>query len=194
MKHQKLVIIISGTPGTGKTSVARELKEWYSALHINLTDLAIENNLIIKNDVDRETKIVDLGKLIPFLENLIKSHSSNIIIEGHYADIVPDSLISIIIILRTNPHVLERRLKEKQFSFSKIQENLQSEILGSCTSAALETHKRKKIYEVDNSNISVQKTVKLIQIFIEKKPPSNVGKINWMHKLEENNELLKYFP
>ena len=186
---------ISGTPGTGKTRVAKLLMERFSALYINLTDLAIENDFILEDDVARQTKVVDLDQIIPFLEKLILSHlNENIIIEGHYADVVPDSLLTILIVLRTSPHVLEQRLKEKQFPPPKIQENLQSEILGSCTSAALEVYDRTKIYEVDNSNLTLEETVKKILTFLEKKPPSNVGKINWMKKLEESNELLNFFP
>ena len=186
---------ISGTPGTGKTRVAKLLTERFSALYVNLTDLAIENDFILEDDVVRQTKVVDLDQMVPSLEKLIISRpKKTIIIEGHYADIIPNSLLTILIILRTSPHVLEQRLKEKQFSPLKIQENLQSEILGSCTSAALEVHDQKKIYEVDNSNLTLDDTVEMIQTFIEKKPPSNVGKINWMKKLEENNELLNYFP
>ncbi|MHA1129697.1 MAG: adenylate kinase family protein [Candidatus Helarchaeota archaeon] len=193
MSQHRLVIVISGTPGTGKTTVAQKLKEIYSAITVNLTDYAITNNLILEDDEERQTKVVNLNSLLPKLETLIQTEKGNIIIEGHYADIVPNRLISIGIILRTDPHILETRLKLKQFSVSKIQENLQSEILGACTAAALETYEREKIYEIDTSKISVNETIEQIQEYIETRPPSNVGKINWMRKLEENDELIRFF-
>ncbi len=194
LKKKRLVILISGTPGTGKTTIAQYLKKKYSANVLNLTELAIQKDFILEIDEERQTKIVDLKKLLPFLESFIPSHQDNLIIEGHYADVVPDHLTSVFIILRTEPHILEKRLKEKKFSPSKILENIQSEILGACTSAALETHEREKIYEVDTSNSPVDETIKTIQFLIERKPPTNIGKINWMRKLEESNELLRYFP
>ncbi len=193
MPNQRKVIVISGTPGTGKTTVAKILKEELSALYINLTEIAIEKNYILEDDELRQTKVINPEKLTAFLENFINSHMKTIIIEGHYADIVPDSLISIFIILRTAPDVLEKRLRKKQFNISKIQENLQSEILGSCTAAALEVIDPKKIYEVDSSTATPQIVTEQILNLIETNPTSNVGKINWMHDLEEKGELIKYF-
>lgn len=193
MAPKRLVLLISGTPGTGKSTLAQELKYEISATCINLTEIALENNFILETDVKRRTEVVNLEKLVPFLKKFIKSTSDNLIIEGHYADIVPDALVSVCIILRTDPQVLENRLNEKQFFPAKIQENLQSEILGLCTSYALERLDPAKIYEVDTSSASLEETVKIILDFINKRPPSNVGEINWMQKLEDNNELMKYF-
>lgn len=193
MQKKQLIIIISGTPGTGKTTIALLLKEKFSAEYLNLTEVAIANDFILETDEQRDTKVADTEKLIPFLEKFISEHSTNIIIEGHYADIVPDPLISVFIILRTDPHVLEQRLIEKQFPPQKIQENLQSEILSVCVSNALETHEKSKIYEVDTSTASIQETLGSIHILIETRPPSNLGQINWMQKLD-GKKLMEHFP
>ncbi len=193
MAPKRLVLLISGTPGTGKSTLAQELKYKISATCINLTEIALENNFILETDVKRRTEVVNLEKLVPFLKKFIKSTSDNLIIEGHYADIVPDALVSVCIILRTDPQVLEHRLNEKQFFPSKIQENLQAEILGLCTSYALESLDPAKIYEVDTSHASLEETIRIILDLINKRPISNVGEINWMQKLEDNNELMKYF-
>lgn len=193
MGQTHLVIGISGTPGTGKTTIATKLKEVLSAVCINLTEIAIENDFILEEDDERDTKIVNTEKLIPFIEKIIETHSGNIIIEGHYADLIPDPLLSLLIILRTEPPVLEQRLINKHFSPQKVLENIQSEILGSCTSSALETHDRTKIYEVDSSIESPERILERIQTIIETNPPSNVGQINWMQNIGEK-ALLKYFP
>jgi adenylate kinase len=194
MQEAKLIILISGTPGTGKTTIAYLMKELLSAEYINLTEIVIKNKFSRETDENRKTEIVDLKKVIPFLKQFIKSHpNKDIIIDGHYADIVPDSITSILIVLRTDPRVLEKRLIDKQFPSPKIQENLQSEILGSCTQFALKAHNRKKIYEIDTSSLPAEVIVANILKIIKEKPPSNVGEINWMQILEEHDELIKYF-
>ena len=193
MKPNWLVILISGTPGTGKTTIAQILKKNYSALCINLTDTALEKGFILEEDSERQTNVADLEKLVPFIEDLIKKHKGNMIIEGHYVDVIPDELITILIILRTDPHILESRLDAKGFWPSKIRENIQSEILGTCTSFALETHDRNKIYEIDTSTATPDEIVKKIQYFIENRPISNVGEINWLQKLEANDKLMEFF-
>jgi len=193
MERNRLVILISGTPGTGKTTIAQILKEKYNALAINLTDTALEKGFILEEDPERQTIVADLEKLVPFIEDLIKTHNGTIIIEGHYVDVISDKLISIFVILRTDPHILEPRLKAKGFWPSKIRENIQSEILGTCTSFALETHDRNKIYELDTSTASPEAITARIQYLIENSPDSNVGEINWLQKLEAADKLMEYF-
>lgn len=193
MNPNRLVILISGTPGTGKSTVAQLLTKKYAALCVNLTDTALENGFIIEEDSERQTNVADLEKLIPFIENLIKKCKGNMIIEGHYVDVISDELISILIILRTDPQILESRLEEKGFWPSKIRENIQSEILGTCTSFALETHDRNKIYEVNTSTAPLDEIVEKIQYFIENRPESNLGEINWLQKLDATDKLMEFF-
>lgn len=192
MLADRIVIGISGTPGTGKTTTTKGLKQVLSAETINLTETAIENDFILETDVERQTKVANLEKLTQFLEIYIRSHSNNIIIEGHYADIIPAHLVSIFFVLRTDPFVLKERLIEKGFFPTKIQENLQSEILGTCTSAALEKYDKNILYEIDNSTIPLKNILIEIETIINERPPSNVGKINWMSQLEDS-ELLNFF-
>jgi len=82
-------------------------------------------------------------------------------------------VISVLIILRTDPRVLE--------------------ILGTCTAFALETHDRAKLYEVDTSTATPEESAARIQEFIENRPSSNVGKIDWLQQLEASNQLMEYF-
>ena len=117
----KKVIILSGTPGTGKTKVAKSLADELNAIVIDINKEVIETRLYSK-DENRDTKIADLSKLQLHLVEKVKDIKSGyIIIEGHYADIIPNELVDKAIILRTNPHILENRLKDKNFSNDKIE-------------------------------------------------------------------------
>ncbi|TFG04811.1 MAG: hypothetical protein EU536_03700 [Promethearchaeota archaeon] len=189
----QLVIGLSGTPGTGKTTIANILTGMLSALHLNLTEIAIQNDFILEDDLERNTKVADLDRIQQYLTVQITSTSRNIIIEGHYADIIPDRLLTMLIILRTSPNVLEKRLIAKNFFAPKVLENLQSEILGSCTKAALDLHNKQKLYELDTSFQSPEDVAHQILRLIQERPRSNVGQINWMHDLSAE-ETLRYFP
>ncbi|MHA1265631.1 MAG: adenylate kinase family protein [Candidatus Helarchaeota archaeon] len=193
MYSTRVVLAISGTPGTGKTTIATALKSQLSALYFNLTDIAITNGFILEEDFVRNTKVVDIEQLSTYIIDQIKLHQKNLIFEGHYVDIIPDEYITLLIILRTEPTELKHRLKRKGFSPQKIQENVQSEILGTCTSVALETHDPKKLYEIDTTNISVAEALLQIKHLLTNRPHSNIGKINWLQKLTEK-ELLTFFP
>jgi len=188
------VIIISGTPGTGKTRVASILAKKINGLHIDLSKLVLKEKLYKEIDKERETAVADLNKLIPRLIEIIKSTNSPIIIEGHYAEIVPASLVDVAIILRTHPKELEKRLKEKKFKKSKIRENIQAEILGVCSYNALNTYGKEKIYEIDTTSKTPNETVELILKIIEGKDEKyRIGKIDWLKVLEEEGTLGEFF-
>ena len=53
------IIIISGTPGCGKTSVANELSKLNNAKIISLNELAISKDFSFEYDNERKTYIVD---------------------------------------------------------------------------------------------------------------------------------------
>jgi len=71
------IIFISGTPGVGKTTIANnlnnELSKEYDSKLIKINDLAIENDLIQGEDLEKRYKIVDIDKLSRKLNTVINS-------------------------------------------------------------------------------------------------------------------------
>ena len=62
------VIFISGTPCTGKTTVASDLNDYLSSngFHsrlIKVNDFAIENDLVLGEDPDKLYKVIDIDGL-----------------------------------------------------------------------------------------------------------------------------------
>ncbi len=188
------VVVISGTPGTGKTTVASILAKKIKGIHIDLSNLVLKEKLYKEVDEKRETVIADLDKLLPKLREIIRSANSPIIIEGHYAEIVPSKFVNVAIILRTHPKELEKRLKKKNFKESKIRENIQAEILGVCSYNALNAYEKEKIYEIDTTSKTPNETVNIILEILEGKGENyKIGKIDWLAVLEKEGTLSYFF-
>jgi len=188
------VIVISGTPGTGKTTVASILVKKIKGIHIDLSDLVLKEKLYKEVDEKRETVIADLDRLLPKLREIIRSANSPIIVEGHYAEIVPSKFVNVAIILRTHPKELEKRLKKKNFKESKIRENIQAEILGVCSYNALNAYEKEKIYEIDTTSKTPNETVNIILEILEGKGENyKIGKIDWLAVLEKEGTLSYFF-
>ena len=123
-----MIVAISGTPGTGKTSAAKKLSEITGWELIGLNELAEKKGLHSGYDEERYCKIVDTKAINSEIDKM-RSSGKNLLIESHYAHEVP---VDLVIILRTNPNEMRKRGKLKGWDFSKTEENVLAEIMEEC--------------------------------------------------------------
>ncbi len=194
MKTQKQVILITGTPGVGKTSVARLLVSRINALYINLTKLAVKENLITEFDKERGSYIVNEAKVRKKVANMIKTADKPIIIDGHYAVFVaPKELVTHVFVLRRDPVELKALLEQRGFSGQKLWENLAAEILDTCLMDALNIMAESaKICEINICGKNVSKVVDEILAILKGEKNCSFGIVDWLGKLEQEGVLEDY--
>lgn len=190
----KQVILISGTPCVGKTSVAHYLTPKLDALYVNLTDLATHENLILGKDEERNTTIVDEVKMKRRINQIVtKSDKQNIIIDGHYAvNVVPPKLVTRVFVLRRDPVELRKFMTNSGYSDRKLNENLASEILDVCLIDALNAVGATKVCELNITGKTVEETSEEILSLIDDPSKCVVGIVDWLGKLESEGLLDKY--
>ena len=184
------VIFISGTPCTGKTTVAIELNDYLSDNGLNsklikINDFAIENDLVLGEDPDKFYKVIDIDKLNDCLNGEINNFLSTdnngsikvLIVEGHLSHLCEGA--DKMIVLRLNPDILQIRLEERNYTESKIQENLEAEALAVCSAEAYDIY-GEKTNEIDASDKSVDEIRDLIIDIASDKLESPVGSIDFM--------------
>ena len=159
-----MIIAITGTPGTGKTEVAKALAKLLGWWSVSLNDLAAEEDLYKGFDRERMVRIVDIEKLKHEVNVLAVSHK-NMIIEAHYAHEMPSDIV---IVLRTQPDVLRKRMLTKGFHSEKIAENMEAEMMNVIKDEAVALHKN--VYEVETTNRSSEKVARDIESFIQDQP------------------------
>ena len=98
------LIVVTGTPGTGKTSVSRLLADRLGAIHIDLSALVKEKNLIQEVDEKRDTLVIDIERTNSYMKRLVDEADVPLIIEGHYAhNMVNPEEDAIVFVLRRAP-------------------------------------------------------------------------------------------
>jgi len=176
MKSGK-IIIITGTPGTGKDTVAKRLVR-RGFVWVPLNSLVDQQKLWSRKE--KGVKVVELRKLRQAVDAIIrdsKKSGKSIIIEGHLACELPIHC-DLCIVLRTNPKILRKRLEARKYPKSKTLENIECELLDYCTQHA-EENINGPIYEVDNSG-SISKTMNVINLVLSGKGKRyRVGWIDW---------------
>lgn len=170
-----MIIAISGTPGVGKTAVSKILAKNLGYELISVNVLAKKRGFVIGHDEKTGALIVDEDKLSK------TRLCGNFIVDGHLAHFIPSDMI---IVLRTKPDELKRRLEKKGWSKEKINTNVEAEILGVIAWEARQ--KNKDVYEVDTSSKTLEQTAKEIEQII--KGRGKKCEIDW---LEDYGDMLK---
>ena len=186
-----MIIALTGTPGTGKTTVCGIIKEHsqyrehYSIIDINR--LIIDEGLHSGKDEESGSYIADFGKIGKRVKELIsQSPERDIIVEGHLSHFLPADAI---IVLRAHPVALRKRLgKRKEYSFKKVKENADAEALDVILVESSE--RSDQVFEIDTTNVNALAVVKSVIFIIESLKKGKIpeeflpGKINWIDLAE----------
>jgi adenylate kinase len=187
-------ILITGTPGTGKTTVSRLLATELRATYVNPKNLLRRRSRDYVYDKKRKTRIVSLARLHKMLYDKAKRAPRGLVIDSHITpEIGPIPKLVKAIVLRCDPVVLQRRLARKRWPKSKISENLQAEILDVCLWEAVQNYGLKKTVEIDTTEKTPKHIVQLIMKEMHKRRIQKQTRINWLLILKRKGTLIHYF-
>ncbi|ADI31160.1 adenylate kinase family protein [Staphylothermus hellenicus] len=185
------VIIIAGTPGTGKTTTAKLLSKKINAVHVDVSRYVIENKLYIDYDPRHLSYVIDEEKVIEKLIELVEKSDKIVIIDTHYPEILPPDTVEYVFVLRTNPLILEDRLRKKGWPWRKIRENVMAEILSIVVSNAINRFSEDKVFEIDTSNKTPEKVVEEITGVIKGYIKPSKQRIDWLSLLKPE-DIMRY--
>lgn len=179
-----MIILITGTPGVGKTTVSSILVEKIDACLVNINELVDEKHLYTGIDEERGYKIVDLDALFNEIAKIIKNiddHDKHVVVEGHLSHLFENS--DSVIVLRANPDVLRDRMKIKGWKAAKIRENIEAEAIDICSYESFEIH-GDKVNEIDTSDIHPDHVADLIIDVINGDKSFPVGNVDFLDYLK----------
>ena len=186
----KRVLVLTGTPGVGKSSVARLLASRLNGVHINLSELVKSKGLDCGLDRKRETLIADTKNVAKKVEEIVAQSDGYVVVEGHFAvDVVKAEDAFLVLVLRRNPDELRGVLRARAFRESKVVENVAAEILDVCLIDAVEAYGEEKVYEVDVSGRTEEEVSEEVFCLVEGNKKCRTGIVHWLAKLEMEGRL-----
>jgi len=138
-------IIVTGSPGVGKTSVARLLGKKLGLLVLNEKQFALEKG-IGKWNPEEDELVIPLEEFGKAVEGLFLSEKK-VIIEGHLLcelKLKPD----FVVLIRVDPEILEARLQRRSYSAEKVQDNVFCEGIDYCKKHVERNYSKEKIVEI----------------------------------------------
>ena len=166
-------IALTGTPGTGKTTVARLLP--YRVIDINAL---VRGGLNFGPDPERGCLEADMDGLADRLAEMETEEIS--ILEGHFSH----HFAHWAIVLRLSPSALRPRLEARGYSQAKIRENLEAEALDVILVEAVQMCPR--VDEIDTTGKSAAEVAGMIRKIVEGRLDLPPGQVDWLEEFFGN--------
>ena len=173
-------IVLTGVPGTGKTSLAKWISRKTGSRLVSINEMVKKKKLFTGKEAGAL-----VARMKPLERELKKAlaKEEKVVLEGHLACefSLPADLV---IVTRTKPSVLRKRLLQRNYPKKKTEENVLAEMLDYATVLAEKNLARAKIFEVETS--SFQKARKAVEEILRGRGKRfKAGWVSWGRELEK---------
>lgn len=142
-------ILITGTPGTGKSTLSAEVSTTLGLRHIDLGDFAKERHLLAGHDDNLDCDYLHEDAVLDALEPIMAD--GGVVLDHHSSDWFPERWIQMAVVLRATTEALYDRLQERRYAPRKLEQNMQAEIMQVCRDEAEESYPNARFIELDSS-------------------------------------------
>ena len=157
------IVIVTGTPCTGKSTVAQRLARKGSFRYVDVNAVIAKYKLSEGYDRKNKCKIIDVKKLSRAVIDFVKRNDIDVaIVDSHLSHYMPAKSVSLCLVTKCNLKLLKTRMKRRGYTASKIKENLECEIMDVCLSDAAAFGHKTFVVETD-SKVDYEKLVRKIK-------------------------------
>lgn len=159
-------IIITGTPGVGKSTTAEQLAEKTGLKHMDINKVVKAHNIGESYDAELKTTIVDEDRLLDVIENDLEEGGN--IIDWHACDLFPPSVIDLVAVVRCDNTILHDRLTARGYSGKKLEENMDAEIMEVLLQEARDAYDEQIVVELRSDQLEdVDSNIERLATWIE---------------------------
>jgi adenylate kinase len=177
------IIAITGSPGTGKKSIAPLVASALKLTCHSLNELAASNGAISEGEDGPEVDTIALRRA---LAGKVREPS---VVYGH---LVPQAFgsrsVSRAVVLRCEPSVLKARLTARGYPPAKVNQNVEAELIGLVSAEAYDAFGVEKTAEFDTSATTAKGAAKAILGLLREKPAS-YPRIDWTLRYDSASRL-----
>lgn len=171
-------VLVTGTPGVGKTATASLIAERLGMQHISVGDLVKQHKFHDGRDEKFDTLILDEDRLLDHMEQMLSDaaeEGKGVVVDYHSCDFFPERWFDLILVLRAKTDVLYDRLIKRGYPETKRNENMECEIMQVVLDEARESYAKEIVHEVQSNTLDDME--------------SNVGRIEqWTKQWIKDNE------
>ncbi|CAO3640529.1 unnamed protein product [Mucor hiemalis] len=138
-------ILVTGTPGTGKTTTSEMIAEVTGLEHVNVGEIVKQKQLHEGYLEEFDTHLLDE------LEEILKEGGK--IVDFHTCEIFPERWFDLVLVLRADTSSLYDRMTKRGYNKRKIDENMECEIMQVVLETAHESYAPEIVVELQSNTI-----------------------------------------
>jgi broad-specificity NMP kinase len=155
-------ILLTGTPGTGKTTTASMLASALNYSHIDVSALVKENSLHEGFDEEYQSFIINEDLVVDHMEELMLQGGN--VVDHHSPGFFPERWFDLIVCLQCDNTILYDRLQARGYPQHKIEENVQCEIMQVVLEETRESYQQDRIVVLmSNSSDELESNVERLE-------------------------------
>ena len=172
------ILGVTGTPGTGKKSIAPRLA---SKLGVQCVGLGA---LVSAGGVGKEEE-VDTDKLRALMSRTLAGKP---VVFGHLVPYVLErSLVERVVVLRCEPAVLKKRLAKRGYPPRKTVENVEAELIGLLAADSRTAFGSRKVLEFDTTKTNPIRAAAALRVLLER--GEKMAGIDWASRYDSARKL-----
>ncbi|KAG2201312.1 AAA domain-containing protein [Mucor mucedo] len=144
-------ILVTGTPGTGKTTTSEMIAQVTGLDHVNVGELVKQKQLHEGYLEEFDTHVLDEDKLLDELEEILKEGGK--IVDFHTCEIFPERWFDLVLVLRADTASLYDRMSKRGYNKRKMDENMECEIMQVVLETAHESYAPEIVIELPSNTI-----------------------------------------
>lgn len=176
-------VALTGTPGTGKTTLAAGLRRAGFPV-VDLARFVEDFSLAHGRDVGRGSDLVDPTRVGRALKRIL-GDEARLILDSHWSHEVPG--VRFAIVLRTRPSLLRKRLSRRRWSAAKVHENVDAEAIDLILQEAAYRFESKNVAEFDTTQTTPPALLRRVRKALADPPRTftaySPGTVDWSKEL-----------
>ncbi|KAI8994506.1 AAA domain-containing protein [Pilobolus umbonatus] len=160
-------ILVTGTPGTGKTTTSEMIAEATGLQHINVGEVVKSKKCYTQYLEEYDTHELDEDKVYKKIQtDMVKEGGK--VVDFHTCEIFPESWFDLVIVLRADTNYLYDRMQKRGYNKRKLDENMECEIMQIVLEKAHESYDPAMIVElISNTVDDMESNVDRVKLWLD---------------------------
>lgn len=144
-------ILITGTPGTGKTGTCELIEKRTGLRHIEVSELVKREGYHEGWDAEHQSYTLDEDRLLDALEEALEAGGA--VVDFHSCELFPERWFDLVLVLSVNNTLLFDRLTARGYPEKKVEENVTCEIMQVVLEEARSSYAEEIVHEVPSETV-----------------------------------------